>query len=268
MSAGGSPLIIRCHSSHIQWSRCPGIIHTSTVTKWTSREQRKNYDKSSNYHTLSGLVCSKRRASFLPLRSWVLDISGILLILPITDFAVAAPVPAQEIPQAGVDVVHIREDAVTMSRKRGDSIDKFVLKEGHFKNPKFSLDPRPSSSSPAHALPKPAPLTEPSYESMKCFRHGFTRTCGLRIDGDSSIAAEIRTAEPVDGARLGPECFRHGFTRTMRLRIDGSAYIGAEAEIRTAEPVDGARLGPEVGGGGTAIAGRGVLETEFSLVRP
>ena len=94
-------------------------------------------------------------------------VSGILLILPITDFAVAAPVPAQEIPQAGVDVVHIREDAVTTSRKRGDSIDKFVLKENHFKNPKFSLDPRPSSSSPAHALPKPAPLTEPSYESMK-----------------------------------------------------------------------------------------------------
>jgi hypothetical protein len=45
-------------------------------------------------------------------------VSGILLILSIIDFAVAAPVLLQENPQAVVDIVKIPEDAMTALRKR------------------------------------------------------------------------------------------------------------------------------------------------------
>jgi hypothetical protein len=41
-------------------------------------------------------------------------VSGILLILPIIDFAVAAPELIQEKLQARVDVVHIPEEAMAM----------------------------------------------------------------------------------------------------------------------------------------------------------
>jgi hypothetical protein len=55
-------------------------------------------------------------------------IFGILLILPIIDIAVAAPVLVQEKLKAGADVLHIREDAITMLGKRGDEIDEVLLK--------------------------------------------------------------------------------------------------------------------------------------------
>jgi hypothetical protein len=51
---------------------------------------------------------------------------GILLILPIIDFAVGAPVPAQEKLQAGVDVAH-PGDAITMMGKRGDPFEDLYL---------------------------------------------------------------------------------------------------------------------------------------------
>ncbi len=46
-------------------------------------------------------------------------VSGILLILPIIDFALAAPVLVQEECQAYVDVVHIPKDVITVLEKRG-----------------------------------------------------------------------------------------------------------------------------------------------------
>jgi hypothetical protein len=127
-------------------------------------------------------------------------VSGILLILPIIDFAVAAPVLVQEKRQAGVDVVHIPEDAITMLGKRGDELNELWLKlfghpEDHFAKPEESSAARPSSSSPPsgpadgwtdvkqplpsipeepspvsspdHAPPSPGSLTESGYELMK-----------------------------------------------------------------------------------------------------
>jgi hypothetical protein len=47
-------------------------------------------------------------------------ISGILLILSIIDFALAAPVLLQEKRQASVDVVHVPKDVMTVLGKRGD----------------------------------------------------------------------------------------------------------------------------------------------------
>lgn len=51
-------------------------------------------------------------------------VSGILLILLIIDFAVAAPAPVQQKRRAGIDVSVVRlpedPDALTMLEKRGD----------------------------------------------------------------------------------------------------------------------------------------------------
>jgi hypothetical protein len=80
-------------------------------------------------------------------------VSGILLILPIIDFALAAPVLVQENRQAGVDVVHISEDAITILGKRGNELDEVWLKylnhfENHFAKLEEPSAARPSSSSP------------------------------------------------------------------------------------------------------------------------
>jgi hypothetical protein len=45
-------------------------------------------------------------------------VSGILLILSIIDFALAAPVFVQEKRQAWVDVMHIPKDVITVFGKR------------------------------------------------------------------------------------------------------------------------------------------------------
>ncbi|KAN0115599.1 hypothetical protein V8E52_006718 [Russula decolorans] len=47
-------------------------------------------------------------------------VSGILLILSVIDFALAAPLLVQENHQACVDVVHIPKDVITVLGKRGD----------------------------------------------------------------------------------------------------------------------------------------------------
>jgi hypothetical protein len=54
-------------------------------------------------------------------------ISGILLILSIIDFAVAAPVLVQEKRRAGVDAVYTPEDAITMLGERGDELVNYFL---------------------------------------------------------------------------------------------------------------------------------------------
>lgn len=92
-------------------------------------------------------------------------------MLPIIDFrfSVAAPVLVQERHQAGVDVVHIREDATTKLKERGDNIEKLIVNMNHFPNPKFSVEWNSRPSRPAHAPPNPEPSesTGSSYDSMK-----------------------------------------------------------------------------------------------------
>jgi hypothetical protein len=78
-------------------------------------------------------------------------VSGILLILPIIDFAVAVPVPVQKKSQASINVVHIPEDAMTMLGKRADDseYEKLVLELfGVPKSPESSPDRPPSSPPP------------------------------------------------------------------------------------------------------------------------
>jgi hypothetical protein len=47
-------------------------------------------------------------------------ISAILLILSIIDVALAAPVLVQKKRQAGINVVHLPKDVITVLGKRGD----------------------------------------------------------------------------------------------------------------------------------------------------
>jgi hypothetical protein len=54
-------------------------------------------------------------------------VSGILIILSIVDFALAAPVLVQEKRQASVNVVHTPKDVINVLGKRGDEwLEKFV----------------------------------------------------------------------------------------------------------------------------------------------
>ena len=116
-------------------------------------------------------------------------VSGILLILPIIDFALAAPVLVQEKRQAGFNVLHIPEDVTTMLEKRGDELDELILVyEDHFAKPEEPPATHPSSSSPppgsdyrqvdikppppSHPegwspVSSPESLTESGYELMK-----------------------------------------------------------------------------------------------------
>jgi hypothetical protein len=84
-------------------------------------------------------------------------ISGILLILSIIDFAVAAPVLVQEKHQAGVDVVHIPKYPATMLGKRFDELSKLwpeLFHDAEEDLPKLELSSgtRPSSSSQSSGL--------------------------------------------------------------------------------------------------------------------
>jgi hypothetical protein len=79
---------------------------------------------------------------------WCNIVSGILLILSIIDFALAAPilVQVQEKCQACVDVVHIPKDAITVLGKRGDEwLEKFV--DDYFKKTENSVGSSGSASS-------------------------------------------------------------------------------------------------------------------------
>ena len=107
--------------------------------------------------------------------------SGIFLILPIINFAVAAPVQVQEKVQARVDVVHIPKHAMTILGKRQGVLDDIIWDpKGYFvrledlAKPEESSATRPSSSSQPSGLadgptdveqPLPSISNEPSVSS-------------------------------------------------------------------------------------------------------
>ncbi|KAF8502830.1 hypothetical protein F5888DRAFT_1800383 [Russula emetica] len=80
-------------------------------------------------------------------------ISGILLILSIIDFALAAPVLVQEKRPAGIDVAHIPKGVITVLGKRGPGDDELEkLAEEYLKT-----GGKPVDSSDAQALSSSAP---------------------------------------------------------------------------------------------------------------
>ena len=80
-------------------------------------------------------------------------VSGILLILLFTGFALAAPVLVQEDRQTGVDAVHIPRDVITMLEKRvgeGEGLEKLA-------DDFFETGGKPVDSSDSHASSSSAP---------------------------------------------------------------------------------------------------------------
>ena len=105
-------------------------------------------------------------------------ISGILLIVPIVDFALAAPVQVQEKRQAcpDTDMADIPEYMITVLGKRGGEIEEAggeILRiENWFKTPESSAAAQGSKlSEPGHvstgAVNAPAPNPGPSTESAR-----------------------------------------------------------------------------------------------------
>jgi hypothetical protein len=120
-------------------------------------------------------------------------VSAILLILSIIDFALAAPVLVQKKRQAGVSVVHLPKDVITVLGKRGDD-DVEKLAEEYLETwgkPDDSSNAHASSSSapqgpdhgsanvvqapapnPASSTANPDPLMEPSNPSSTAPKQG------------------------------------------------------------------------------------------------
>jgi hypothetical protein len=98
-------------------------------------------------------------------------VSGILLILSIIDFALAAPVLVQEKRQASVDVLHTLKDVITVLGKRGDAwLEKFV--DDYFKGTKMENS---VVSSDAHSSSGAASSGLASSSSAPLgFEHGST----------------------------------------------------------------------------------------------
>jgi hypothetical protein len=89
---------------------------------------------------------------------WYDIVPGILIILSIIDFALAAPVLVQEKRQASVDVAHISKDLITVLWERGDDEEYMKLMEWFHKNLKALTEQYNSQSSVAHASSSAAPL--------------------------------------------------------------------------------------------------------------
>ena len=77
--------------------------------------------------------------------------SGIILILSIIEFALAAPILVQEKRQVGVDALHIPKDVITVLGKRGDDELARLLDE-YFKTIR-----KTAQSSDAHASSSSVP---------------------------------------------------------------------------------------------------------------
>jgi hypothetical protein len=120
-------------------------------------------------------------------------VSGILLILSIIDFALAAPVSTQEKPQERVDVVHVPKDVITVLGKRWEE-DLEKLGEEYLKTGGKSVESsgstlssssapsgpdhgstnvvQPPAPNPASSTANPDPLMEPSRCSSSKWARG------------------------------------------------------------------------------------------------
>ena len=97
-----------------------------------------------------------------PIRLYI--VSGILLIVPIVDFALAAPVLVQEKRQASADMVNIPAYPVVVLGKRVDGIEEVGGKyiENYFAKQEESSAALPSSSStPSGTNPGPVGVKQP-----------------------------------------------------------------------------------------------------------
>jgi hypothetical protein len=99
-------------------------------------------------------------------------LSGVLLIISITNFAIAAPVSLQEKHQARVDVVHVPKNATTVLGKRMDAwLEKVVAQY-------FEAAIKAAEPSDAHVSSSLAPLRT---------KHGSTNVVQASADPDDDF---------------------------------------------------------------------------------
>jgi hypothetical protein len=124
-------------------------------------------------------------------------VSGILLILSIIDFALAAPVLVQEKRQAGVDVVHVPKDLVTVLWERGGDDESMKLVEWFRNGIKALNEQHASKSSVASSSTAPQRLeqhaSKPSVASSSTAPpgpdHGSTNVVQLPAPNSASSIA-------------------------------------------------------------------------------
>ena len=118
--------------------------------------------------------------------------SGILLILSIVVFALAAPVIVQEKRQECADVVHISKDVITVLGKRGDEeLEKLAAEY-------FKTFEKPIDASDAHALSSSAP-PGPDHGSTNAVQElgpNPASNPGLLIEPSSTTSVQGALGEP------------------------------------------------------------------------
>jgi len=132
-------------------------------------------------------------------------VTGILLILSIIDFALAAPVLVQEKRKAGVDVVHIPKDGITVLGKRvGEELAKVteeLLKNGeklevsagaHASSSSAPPEPEHGSTNVAQAPePNPAPSTTNSGPLMEPQSSAPESTTSAKHNSDDELSGAV-----------------------------------------------------------------------------
>ena len=155
-------------------------------------------------------------------------ISRVLLILPIIDFAVAAPTLVQEKRRAGVNAVHlVPGDAITMLGKRGGEFNELWLKylshwENHF------ADPEPSAIRPPSSLPPSEPAD--GWTNLK--------------QPLPSIPEEPSTVSSPDHAPPSPGSLTESGNGLMRGHSDAPGPFSPQAVSSTMSSADHALMGP------------------------
>ena len=168
-------------------------------------------------------------------------VSGILLILPIIDFAVAAPVTAQDKCQACIDVVRrdIPEDVITVLEKRvEDPLD--LLWEKYFQKPSG----KPEGSSASHTSPGSTSsgpdrgstdiLQAPAQNSASSTKdpldllwNNYFRKLWGKPEGSSAQHASSSSA---------PNGVDHGSTGVVQAPVQNSASSTANQDHASMEP--------------------------------
>ncbi|KAI0274464.1 hypothetical protein BGY98DRAFT_1188510 [Russula aff. rugulosa BPL654] len=153
-------------------------------------------------------------------------VTGILLVLSIIDFALAAPVLVQEKHQAHVDAVHIPKDLTTILGKRLDE-DLEKLGEEYFKTSGKSIDSSGTHSSSSSAPSGPEPPDHGSTNDVPPTPNLASST----TNPDPSMDPSCSPSSSSQGLRTRGNCF--GFLKKMMDVSDD-----APASYRSFHPYD------------------------------
>jgi hypothetical protein len=144
-------------------------------------------------------------------------VSGILLILSIIDFALAAPVLVQEKRQASVDVVQIPEDVITVLGKRGDKwleklVDNYLKETDESSGAHVSTDSESSESGSASSESGSASSKSGSASSGSASYESGSALSGSASSGSASSGSGSASSE----SGSAPSELDHGSTDVVQ----------------------------------------------------